>query len=386
MIKYSFILVLFALPMFLFSQSRDELEKERLRIIGKIEFTSDILKKTENDKYLTLDYLKSLQNQIYNRKKVIDNLKSQINQINKEISIYQADYDSLISDKNRLIYTYNKLLRLNYLQFSSKNKFLFLLSSNDWENFLDRNRYLKQFSKYTKSKLVEIKNKQDSISLILNKITNDKSNLEKLLFSEKENINKLQTETKKEKEILKSLRRNEKKLLLALKKQKREREKLNRNIEEIIINSLKGDNNKSDNNDISASMKFERKIHHLDLPVAHGYISSHFGKHRHPTIKGVYVFNNGIDIRTSPDADVRAVFDGEIAGLMHITGYNWMLIIKHGDYYTVYSKLQSVEISKGDKVKKGQKLGKIGESGQFHFEVWKKKNKLDPEIWLKKFN
>ena len=385
MIKYNSILFLLILPLFLFSQSREELEKERLRIISKIEFTSDILKKTENDKYITLDYLRSLQNQIYNRKKVIDNIKSQIDQINKEILKNQTEYDSLISDKQKLIKSYNNLLRLSYIQSASRNKFLFLISASDWENFLDRNRYLKQFSNYTKSKLSVIKTKQEKLASILEKIKNDKANLEKLLSIEKENIDKLEIETKKKNDILRSLRKNERKLLATLKKQKREREKLNQNIEDIIFKSLKGSKNNKDDNSFSISIKFERSKNQLDPPVAHGYISSHFGKHKHPTIRGVYVFNNGIDIRTSPNSDVKAVFDGEVAGLMHITGYNWMLILKHGDYYTVYSKLDSVDISKGDKVKKGQKLGKIGENGQFHFEVWKKKNKLDPEVWLRTF-
>ncbi len=385
MIKYNSILFLLILPLFLFSQSREKLEKERLRIISKIEFTSDILKKTENDKYITLDYLRSLQNQIYNRKKVIDNIKSQIDQINKEILKNQAEYDSLISDKQKLIKSYNNLLRLSYIQSASRNKFLFLISASDWENFLDRNRYLKQFSNYTKSKLSVIKTKQEKLASILEKIKNDKANLEKLLSIEKENIDKLEIETKKKNDILRSLRKNERKLLATLKKQKREREKLNQNIEDIIFKSLKGSKKNEDDNSFSISIKFERSKNQLDPPVAHGYISSRFGKHKHPTIRGVYVFNNGIDIRTSPNSDVKAVFDGEVAGLMHITGYNWMLILKHGDYYTVYSKLDSVDISKGDKVKKGQKLGKIGENGQFHFEVWKKKNKLDPEVWLRKF-
>jgi murein DD-endopeptidase MepM/ murein hydrolase activator NlpD len=383
MIKYRLILFLFLFPIILFSQNRDELEKERLRIISKIEFTSDILKKTESDKFYTLDYLKSLQNQISNRKMIIDNLKNQIDQINNEIIEYQNEYDSLIFDKSKLINSYNNSLRLSYIQSSTKNKFLFLISSSDWENFLDRNRYLKQFSNYTKIKISEIKTKQERIGFILEKIKTNRSNLEELISKEKENLDKLNKETKKKNDILRSLRKNERKLLAVLKKQKKEREKLNRNIEDIIISSLKGNTGKT-GSELDVTIKFERSKNKLDMPVSGGYISSHFGKHKHPSIKGVYVFNNGIDIRTTPYANIKAVFDGEVAGLMHITGYNWMLLLKHGDYYTVYSKLESVDISKGDKVKKGQKLGKIGENGQFHFEVWKKKNKLNPEKWLKK--
>ena len=381
--RFNLTFLFVSLSFLLYSQDRTKLEEERMRIIDKIEFTSGILKKTEKDKFATLDFLHSLQNQINNRNKIIKNLNTQIKQINKEIESNEKSLEVLIEKKNKIRSKFFDILKVNYIQGLTKNKFLFLLSSTNWENFLDRQRYLKQFNNYTEKRLIEINEQKQEISSILSQVSNDKNELEILLKAEEENVNKIKLESQKKDEVLKKLKKNERKLLTTLKKQKQQREKLNRSIEDIIISQLKAiDQNEVNKDSYKVSSSFKDNKSLLNWPVFGGYISSSYGKHKHPTIRGVATFNNGIDIRTAPNAVVKAIFDGEVVGLMHISGYNWMVIIRHGDYYSVSSKLTSVDISKGDKIKKGDVIGKIGDNGQFHFEIWKQKTKLNPEQWL----
>ena len=385
--RYKNIIILVLLLTYTFvlpAQNRSELERQRMRIIDKIEFTTSILKQTENDKSKVLDYLLSLKNQIANRKEIINNLRAQIQRLNTDITQKQKTLDSLVIAKNRIEKKFYSVIRKSYIQELTKNGFLFLLSASDWEDFMDRKRYLRQYNKYIHQKLAQIHEQKNIIDNTLDDINKDKAEIEKLLQNEQENINKLDEEKKKKDAVLRKLKREERKLMKLLKKQKKQREVFNRNIENIILNQLtdKEDIKMRDKNEgISTSFAANKSL--LPMPVDNGYISSHFGKHKHPTIKGVYIFNDGIDIRTYPFTKVKAVFDGKVVGLMHISGYNWMIILKHGDYYTVYSKLASVTVSKGDQVKKGTILGNIGENGQFHFGIWKNKNKLDPEKWLK---
>jgi len=359
-----------------------------MRIIDKIEFTSNILKKTEKDKIITLDYLKSLQNQISNRKKIVKVLKKQIDNINKNLIIMQSDYDSLVLKKQNIRNNYSQIMRKSLVKSISKNDFLFILSSSDWENFLNRKRSIKQFNSYTKKRLLEINSQEKEIEELVKKMTKDKIEVEKYISEQNIQLSELKKESKKKDLILKKLAKNRKKLLYSLKKQKKQREKLNKNIEDIILNNLTGGNNSIVNKDESAieSNSFADMKANFDWPVVDGYISSHFGKHRHPTIKGIYTFNNGVDIRTYPNSIVKSIYDGKIVGLMHISGFNWMMIIKHGDYYSVYSKLENVNVSKGDLIKKGQTIGNIGANGQFHFEIWKEKTKLNPENWFKQIS
>ncbi|MCB0820667.1 MAG: peptidoglycan DD-metalloendopeptidase family protein, partial [Bacteroidetes bacterium] len=135
------------------------------------------------------------------------------------------------------------------------------------------------------------------------------------------------------------------------------------------------------------SGKFEANKGKLPWPVSRGVITESFGTHAHPVLKGITTNNNGIDIATSAGATVKAIFDGEVTGVISIPGSNRAVIIKHGEYLSVYSNLASVSVSKGDKVSTGSSVGVAdsdGDSGkgEAHLEIWKGKAKLNPEDWI----
>ena len=121
--------------------------------------------------------------------------------------------------------------------------------------------------------------------------------------------------------------------------------------------------------------------------MASGRIISSFGDHAHPELKGITIHNNGVDIRTEKGANVRAVFSGEVTGVITIPGANSAVIIRHGEYLTVYSNLAAVYVKKGDKIDTKQSIGKAytdPEEGnsEVHLEIWKGTAKLDPAQWL----
>lgn len=126
----------------------------------------------------------------------------------------------------------------------------------------------------------------------------------------------------------------------------------------------------------------------MPWPVAQGTIIARFGKQPHPVLKEVFVNNNGIDIATTGVTSARAVFDGEVTGVTNIPGSGWLVIVRHGDYLTVYAKLEETYVKQGDKVKTKQNIGKISEDmdeGQrlLHFEVWQSGiGKTNPETWI----
>jgi murein DD-endopeptidase MepM/ murein hydrolase activator NlpD len=132
---------------------------------------------------------------------------------------------------------------------------------------------------------------------------------------------------------------------------------------------------------------FEQNRGRLPWPVANGVVTGYYGRQPHPTLQNVVVDNNGIDIRTDVNAEVRAVFQGEVVGTQFIPGYNYMLIIKHGNFYTVYSNLEDVKVKRGDQVILKQPLGRVSKDVQtntssLHFEVWLEKERMNPLHWL----
>jgi septal ring factor EnvC (AmiA/AmiB activator) len=126
----------------------------------------------------------------------------------------------------------------------------------------------------------------------------------------------------------------------------------------------------------------------MPFPVPSGFISDHFGVHKHPTLKGVMINNNGIDIQTSPGSPVHSVYDGVVQSVVNIPGINMVVAIQHGDYFTVYSKLANVSVSVGTRVKTGQRIGSVASdedgTAEINFQVWKNTVRQNPESWLRR--
>ena len=126
----------------------------------------------------------------------------------------------------------------------------------------------------------------------------------------------------------------------------------------------------------------------MPFPVPSGFISDHFGVHKHPLLKGVMINNNGIDIQTSPGSPVHSVYDGVVQSVVNIPGINMVVAIQHGDYFTVYSKLANVSVSVGIRVRTGQRIGSVASdedgTAEINFQVWKNTVRQNPESWLRR--
>ena len=126
----------------------------------------------------------------------------------------------------------------------------------------------------------------------------------------------------------------------------------------------------------------------MPFPVPSGFISDHFGVHKHPILKGVMINNNGIDIQTSAGSAVHSVYDGVVQSVVNIPGINMVVAIQHGDYFTVYSKLENVSVSMGQRVRTGQRIGSVASdedgTSEINFQVWKNTVRQNPESWLKR--
>ncbi|MBK8705492.1 MAG: M23 family metallopeptidase [Saprospiraceae bacterium] len=109
-----------------------------------------------------------------------------------------------------------------------------------------------------------------------------------------------------------------------------------------------------------------------------------FGVQAHPTLKGIEITNNGIDIKAGGSSEVQAVYAGKVAGTQFIPGYQNLVILQHGNYYTVYSNLEDVFVRRGETVDAAQRIGSLGSKKELHFELWKEKQHLNPVHWLSK--
>ena len=134
------------------------------------------------------------------------------------------------------------------------------------------------------------------------------------------------------------------------------------------------------------SSSFSGNRGRLPWPVGRGFISQRFGRHPHPVLKNVTVENRGIDIQTGAGEPVRACFDGKVLTIANIAGMNTIVMIQHGDFFTVYAKLRGVSVHEGQRVSAREVIGTVATdsegTSEVQFQVWHNSANLNPETWL----
>ena len=366
-----------------YTQTRSQLEEERSKIIEQIEQTSKNLEATKSNKKATLKDLKAIENQIKSRKELIQNIQDQIRSADKAIASNDTKIDSLNQDMMLLDEQYKQLARNMFLREKASNKWAYIFSASSVNDAFLRWRYSKQYETFTRQKTDQVTKIKGSIKSKTNSILEEKKYVEDLLRDEKKNFVQLEKDLKKKDEILAKLKKEESSLRADLNKKKKERESLNQEIEKIILAELsRAKKKESASGNSSTAAGIAKK--NLYWP-AKGYVSGKFGSQRHPTLKNVKINNNGIDITCQKSAPVSVVADGVVIGITSIPGNDNMVIVQHGEYYSVYSKLAYVIVKKEDELKAGQTLGRLNDSSapELHFEFWQGKKKLDPQLWLK---
>jgi septal ring factor EnvC (AmiA/AmiB activator) len=369
----------------LFGQTREELENERMRIIEQIEQTSRLLQRTSASKESTLTDLKLLQDQIANRKKVVANIRQTLDMAEEQLKQENRVQDKL-EHKYRMLYRdYTSLLRMSYIKLMTENKLVYLLSSPNWEESLTRWRYSRMIEEYLERQIDSLERTSTQLRSSIARIETDRQQYEDLLTQEEANMRQLEKDEKALDQMLAQLRGDEKRLRGALIRQKQDREKLNQAIESIILAELnkKEAGEGADDRNFALTGAFSEQKRKLPWPVRNPRVLSRYGKQKHPTLENVFISNNGIDIFSDKNAPVQAIFQGEVAGALQIPGNDFMVMIRHGKYYTVYSKLSEVFVAKGDRIAAGHTIGRLGQNNAtLHFEIWEEKQKLDPEEWL----
>ncbi|MEM1320696.1 MAG: peptidoglycan DD-metalloendopeptidase family protein [Bacteroidota bacterium] len=402
--SFSLLLLLWALALSVASaQGQKELENKRKRLIKKIRLTTKRLNETTRSKAAMLDRYLALQQQIEARQALIQTLQQELDFANQNIGRTVEVVAALETDISRLEKEYAQMARQAYRQKLTHSKLMFLLSASSLNQMRRRWRYLRQYDRYRQKQASLILNTKEALSAKLSKLEDQRLEKEELLLSEQEQQQVLNGELEAKTKILKSLKSNEERLRRELAQQRKTHQKLNNAIEAMIkgamadrrrqerSNKRPNPTNSSPRAPAAGSERltgsFSSNRGTLPWPVSNGVVTRYFGKQQHPSLKKITITNNGIDIRTDPDAKVKAVFEGEVVGTQFIPGYNHMLILKHGSYYTVYSNLKNVQVRKGDQVKMRQPLGEVSvdsktNKSEVHFELWRDKVRLNPLDWI----
>lgn len=395
-----------------FAQSRSSLEQKRKRLLNEIKSTSRLLSQTSKDKMATLDRYMALQQQIDAREALIETLNAELEYAETSMERTSNVVFSLEEDLAQLEKEYGILARNALRQKINKSNLLFLFSASDFNQAFRRWQYLKQFNAFRKRQTALVIDTQNSLREKMALLETRKLEKETLLEDTESQKMLLAEELNNKSTLLESLQNNEKRLQKELDKQRLAHNALNNAIEEVIQKEMVASRKRERSREQALSQRrttskksnaginrrpaptpkarvsssgFVSNKGRLPWPVLNGTIIKRFGKQPHPTLKKIQITNNGIDIQTNPNAKVRAVFEGTVVGKQFIPGYDNMLIIKHGNYYTVYSNLKEVYVKKDESVVARQAIGVASQKGnisQVHFEVWRDKERLNPARWI----
>ena len=377
----------------------DQLKLQEKKLITKIANTKLLIKQTKNSEKLTLTDIGIINNQIHYREKLISNYNFQLRKLDENIHEINRQIISLENTIGVLKEEYQKMLMYAFKNRNPNYKYLYIISSSSFSEAFHRMKYIQHYADYRKKQIERILKNQVDLSIekeLLSAEIEKKSLLVETKKSEKENYlnDKITQEV-----ALKKLKENEDLLVKQLNEQSKKRKKISsairKAIEEEVRSSIKESKTASFSltpEGMELSKSFNSNKGRLCWPVERGEISSKYGKHRHHLVNTATVENNGIDIVTTKNANVRAIFGGKVTSVLIIPGAGKVIMVSHGEYRTVYANLQEVFVKKGELLSARQNIGKllINEEGvsESHLEIWKiastGMSTVNPSLWLSK--
>lgn len=368
-------------------QSLEGLQKEQSQLTEKLNLASKLLAENQLRKEDNALKLSLLSKQIETRKQLIRSIEKQVVSLRTKQSASEEEIRKLRQQKENLMDSYAGLIQSSYRSKLLKTRWLFLLSAHSLSQLYQRWRYLKLLSDGVQKQLGALSHMVDKIDRELAILRQTETEKEKALREQEQQKKTLDGDVIKHKSALASLGREEKQLRADIEENKKAQARLRAAIVKMISES-RGESKEIPMTPALArlSSTFASNKGSLPWPVDRGLVVRAFGKQVHPTLKNVTINNHGIDITTEAGSPVKAIFEGTVVGHQYIPGYDHMVIISHGNYYTVYSYLSSILVSRGDKIRTGDPIGvarERGGNGQIHLEIWQGRELLNPQSWLK---
>jgi septal ring factor EnvC (AmiA/AmiB activator) len=382
----------------LYSQDKkSKLENDKKKIEEEIKYNSKLLDETKKSQKTTINQLVVIKKQISSREKLIMNINAEIKSVSEEIENNNQTLTELNNELAKLKEEYAAMIYYAHKNRSSYDKLMFIFSSTDFNQAYKRLKYFQQYSAYRKTQVLLIEQTQEEIRQKLADLENLKLAKVELLKSFESERTKLSKEKELQNKTISQLNQKEKELLTTIKEKEKAAKKLQKEIEKIIAEEISAASKKTGTtksgsfdltpSEVKLSADFRQNKGILPWPLERGIISGTFGEHPHAVLKNVITKNNGIDLLTDKDAKARAIFSGEVTRVMSIPNYNYVVMVRHGEFLSVYSNLVEVFVQKGDKVNIKQELGRIhtdtkDNKTELHFELWQGKTLLNPEQWL----
>lgn len=390
------ILFLLLLAPSLPGQATAGLRAKRDRLLDELRRTNAELSATRARRGAAVDQAELLRTRVTQRRELVATLGEEIAHNRRRMRRDSGVIVALNDDLERARAEYGVALRAANRARLSAGWLVFLLSAEGFNDAFRRLNYLRQYRRYRSRQGALIRQTRTTLSDRYERLTFQRYAQDSLLDEARRQGATLEEELADQTRLVERLSASERRLLERARRQRRRSEELGRSVAAAIAESQRRDReqrkkrssgslaSEADGATSAVGRDIGRRRGRLGWPVR-GTVSRPFGEQPHPEVPSVRIRNSGIDIRAGAGSAVEAVFSGRVIAVREVPGFRSTVMLRHGEYYTVYSNLETTRVSRGDEVRAGQPLGRTAAAGQdFHFELWRGKQPLDPERWLVK--
>lgn len=385
-----------------FSQNnkQKELETRRQELRREIQKITELRSENKSKEKSQLSLIEDFNYKISVLNNLIKVTNQQANLLTREINSNQKQITSLRNELKQLKEDYATMIVKSYKSKNEQSRIMFLLSSDDFKQAYKRLQYIKQYSNHQKEQGEAIKTKTLELQEINIKLSKQKEDKNKLIAENRVVQKSLEAERKEHEMLMKSIKKNLSFYTAQIRTKQREANKIDRELERIIKAAIAKSNKKAGKSSTSSGFaltpegralarNFESNKGRLDWPVEKGIVKMRYGRQRSPIDNNIYITSNGVRIATVKEAKARAIFNGEVIGVVRMKNVKPIVMIRHGNYITYYKNLSKVFVKEGDKVTTKQEIGEIftnktnGET-ILSFSISKESSTQNPALWLYK--
>lgn len=384
----------------LYGQTREELERNQQNLEQEIRLTNQLLIETQKTAEVSVSQLVMLNSQISRREELLGTIQNEIRLINRRISSITRNIEGLEQELDELKAAYAGMIQLAARNSDATQRLMFIFSAESFHQAYLRMRYLQQYSRHRRLQAEKIQEANKQLELQLASLEQEKSRQQNLLIRQRGEVHDLAAEKASQERTVSELRSKEQELTRQLERQQKAAQELQESIRRVIEEEQRRARERAEaegrvTTDMFAltpeeqllSDEFAGNKGSLPWPLERGIITSHFGDQPHPVLPGIMISNNGVDISTSEGARARAIFDGRVSRVISVPGGFYAIIVRHGEYLSVYSNLSEVFVTNGQSVRTRDELGVVGTNHReaktyLHLEIWKGNDKQNPATWI----
>lgn len=379
------------------TKRQQDLEAQRIRLKKEIKQINALLFSSTKTRKNVVTEVEDLQVKLKVREELIKVTNAQVNLLTRKMTLNERNISTQRKELEALKADYAKMIQNSYESKSLQNRLMFLFSSENFLQAYKRIQYLKQYTTFRRKQGIAIGEKTQLLQQLNKVLIEEKSKKVSLVNENKAVQNQLKKERENQEKLIQRLKRKEQSLSAQISKKEKESRAIDKEIDRLIKEAIAASNKAAGKSgkksfELTPEAKliaanFEANRGRLPWPLEKGVVVQGFGRQQHPVVKTTTIQSNGVTIATAPSAQVRAVFEGVVMSVVTFKGSNPSVLIRHGNYITVYKNLGKLYVKKGDKVKAKQSIGEVftnkktGKT-EIQFSLFNNVKVLNPKGWI----